>query len=156
VLGVVVPIAGLVILPPDRFGASGPLRRRAIGFVTMLLAGFVAFDLVVYRQAGASESRLLHDLTFGLLAMSGMPTTVAVAAYAVGGYRYRMLPRGTAHLAAVTAVAHRRHHAPTHDLSGPHIRQPIGCRSSEWTGLCPDRCHRQGVMPCCPSVSSRP
>lgn len=77
-----------------------------IGFATMLLSGFVAFDLVIYRLPGPTEARLLYDLTFGLLAMSGLPTAIATAGYAAAIYRYRVLPPWTAHLAAVTAAAH--------------------------------------------------
>ncbi|HKC28977.1 MAG TPA: hypothetical protein VKB75_13275 [Jatrophihabitans sp.] len=77
-----------------------------VGFVTVLLAGITAFDVLLYRQPGPVEARLLYDLTFGLLAMSGMPTAVALGAFAVGVYRHRWLPRHTADLAAVTAVAH--------------------------------------------------
>lgn len=77
-----------------------------IGFTTLLLAGFTAFDILVYRRAAYGAATLLYDLTFGLLAMSGMPTAVALAAFAIGVYRWRFLPRATAHLAMLTAVAH--------------------------------------------------
>jgi hypothetical protein len=77
-----------------------------IGFVTLLLAGFTAFDILVYRGTGASESRLLYDLGFGMLAMSGMPTAISLGAFATSIYRYRWLRRYTADLAAVTAAAH--------------------------------------------------
>jgi hypothetical protein len=77
-----------------------------VGFVTLLLAGFTALDVVIYRRAGPSEARLLYDLTFGLLAMSGPPTALCLGAYAVAVYRTGVLPRYTAHLASVTAAAH--------------------------------------------------
>lgn len=51
--------------------------------MTPLLNGFTAFALLLYRQCGAEMSILLYDLTFRLLAMSGMPTVVALAAFAV-------------------------------------------------------------------------
>lgn len=76
------------------------------GFVTLLLAGFTAFDVAIYRRAGAGEARLLYDLTFALLAMSGMPTAIAMGAFAISVYRDRWLPRYTADLAALTALAH--------------------------------------------------
>lgn len=77
------------------------------GFTTLLLGGFTAFNVLVYRGANAQAPVLLYDLTFGLLAMSGMPTAIAVAAYAVAVLRGRLtLPRWTAYLAIVTAVAH--------------------------------------------------
>ena len=47
-----------------------------IGFVTLLLSGFTAFDVLLYRPVGAAESHILYDLAFGLLAMSGLPTAL--------------------------------------------------------------------------------
>jgi hypothetical protein len=86
---------------PGCFGAG------LIGFVTLLLAGFVAFDVLVYRGGGGSaEARVLYDLTFGLLAMSGMPTAIALTAYAIGVHRRGVLPRHTGYLATAAAVAH--------------------------------------------------
>lgn len=75
-------------------------------FVTLLLAGFTAFDILVYRTPDPSEARLLYDLTFGLLAMSGMPTAVALGAYAVATYRHHVFAPATGIVAAATAVAH--------------------------------------------------
>lgn len=77
-----------------------------IGYVTLLLAGFTAFDLLLYRRHGGEAASLLYDLTFGLLAMSGMPTAVSLASFAAAVYGQRILPRFTAHLAAAAAVAH--------------------------------------------------
>ena len=77
-----------------------------IGYVTLLLAGFTAFELLLYRPPSAAVATLLYDLTFGLLAMSGMPTALSLAFFAVGVYRRRMLPLFTAHLAVAAAAAH--------------------------------------------------
>jgi hypothetical protein len=77
-----------------------------IAYVTLILSGFTAFDLLLYRQHSAETSTLLYDLTFGLLAMSGIPTAVSLASFAVAVYVYRVLPRYTAHLASVAAAAH--------------------------------------------------
>lgn len=76
------------------------------GVVILILSGFTAFDLLLYRPRSAEVSTLLYDLTVGLLAMSGVPTAVALAAFAVAVYRYRVLPRSTAHLAVVATAAH--------------------------------------------------
>ncbi|MFW0789904.1 hypothetical protein [Gordonia sp. CPCC 205333] len=76
------------------------------GCVILLLSGFTAFNLLLYRQYSAELSTLLYDLTFGLLAMSGMPTIVALGSYAGAVYRHRVLPRYTAHLAIVGAAVH--------------------------------------------------
>lgn len=85
---------------PMCFGAS------FLGCVILLLSGFTAFDLLLYRDHGAEMSILLYDFTFGLLAMSGLPTVVALGAFAVAVYTYRVLPRYTAHLATAGAVVH--------------------------------------------------
>jgi hypothetical protein len=77
-----------------------------IGFITLLLAGFTVFDVLVYRTPGPAGARVVYDLTFGLLAMSGMPTAVALGAYAFLIKRQRLLPAWTGHFAAVVAVAH--------------------------------------------------
>ena len=89
-------------------GSSLPTGFAAglVGLVTLILSGFTAFDLLLYRHRGAESSALLYDLTFGLLAMSGIPTAVALGSFAVAVYRHRMLPRSTAHLAVVAASAH--------------------------------------------------
>jgi hypothetical protein len=77
-----------------------------VGLVTLVLSGFTAFDLLLYRPRSAEMSALLYDLTFGLLAMSGIPTVVALGCFAVAVYRHRVLRRSTAHLAAVAAAGH--------------------------------------------------
>ena len=75
-------------------------------FVTLLLAGFTSFLVLVYRAPEASDPRLLYDLAFGLLAMSGVPTALALGSYAAHVFRSRQLPGWTAWLAAVAALAH--------------------------------------------------
>lgn len=77
-----------------------------VAFVTLLLAGFTCFDILVYRNPEPAEARLLYDLTFGLLAMSGMPTAAALTAYAVAVYAHGVFDRVTGHIAALTAAAH--------------------------------------------------
>jgi hypothetical protein len=76
------------------------------GFVTLLLAGFTSFVVLVYRGSEASDPKLLYDLAFGLLAMSGAPTALALGSYATLVFRAGRLPRWTALLAAVAALAH--------------------------------------------------
>jgi hypothetical protein len=76
------------------------------GCATLLLSGFTAFNLLLYRNHSAETSILLYDLTFGLLAMSGMPTVVALSSFAVAVYAHRALPRYTAHLAVAGAAVH--------------------------------------------------
>ena len=94
----------------ERLGTSAlPVLFAAgsISYVTLLLAGFTVFDLLVYRPPSAHEAQLLYDLTFGLLAMSGLPTALALGAFAALAYATDgLVPRATAHLASVAAAAH--------------------------------------------------
>jgi hypothetical protein len=76
------------------------------GCVTLLLSGFTAFNLLLYRNHTAETAILLYDLTFGLLAMSGMPTVLALGTFAAAVYAHHSLPRYTAHLAVVGAAVH--------------------------------------------------
>lgn len=76
------------------------------GFVTLIMTGFVAFDVLVYRTPDPIGARLLYDLTFGLLAMSGAPTAVALGAFAAVALRDASLPRFTGCVAAIAAIAH--------------------------------------------------
>ncbi|WP_193045355.1 hypothetical protein [Mycolicibacterium baixiangningiae] len=85
---------------PMCFGAS------FLGCVVLLLGGFTAFNLLLYRNHGAEMPLLLYDLTFGLLAMSGLPTVIALGSFAVAIYTYHVLPNYTAHLAMAGAAVH--------------------------------------------------
>src|SRR3954454_16381409 len=78
------------------------------GFVTLIFAGFVPFFVLAYRSGSGDpdDARLLYDLTFGLLAMSGVPTAVALCSYGALVWRTGRLPRWTALLAAIGAAAH--------------------------------------------------
>lgn len=53
-----------------------------------------------------SDPRLLYDIAFGLLAMSGAPTALALGSYAVPALRTGPVPRWTGLIAALGAVAH--------------------------------------------------
>ena len=77
-----------------------------VGFTTLILAGFTAFDVLLYRDRRPEISTLLYDLAFGSLAMSGVPTAVSLASFAVAVYKYQVLPLHTAHLAIAAAAAH--------------------------------------------------
>ena len=93
--------------------ASGPESLASVcfafafvAFVTLLLAGFTVFFVLIYRDADVGDPRLLYDLTFGLLAMSGAPTAIAFGSYAALVFRSTALPRWTAWLGLVGALAH--------------------------------------------------
>lgn len=92
-------------LPSDSPLTTG-FAAGLVAFVTLLLAGFTCFDVLVYRRPAPAEAKLLYDLTFGLLAMSGMPTAVALTAFAVAVYRHHLFARTTGHLAVAAAAAH--------------------------------------------------
>jgi hypothetical protein len=77
-----------------------------VSFVTLLFAGFTSFFVLVYRGGEVSDPQLLYDLSFGLLAMSGAPTALALGSYAEQVYRDSRLPGWTAWVAAVAALAH--------------------------------------------------
>jgi hypothetical protein len=77
-----------------------------VSFVTLLLAGFTTMFVLVFRVPDVSDARLLYDLTFGLLAISGPPTALALGAYAGLVFRTGRLPRWTAVLALISAAAH--------------------------------------------------
>jgi hypothetical protein len=91
---------------PARSTLPACFAASFFGCVTLLLSGFTAFDLLLYRHHSAETSTLLYDLTFGLLSMSGMPTVVALGSFAVAVYVHRVLPRYTAHLATAAAAIH--------------------------------------------------
>jgi hypothetical protein len=73
------------------------------GCVILLLSGFTAFNLLLYRRHSAETSILLYDLTFGLLAMSRMPTVVALGSFAVA-----VRPPGVAPLYRASRGGRRR------------------------------------------------
>jgi hypothetical protein len=77
-----------------------------VSFVTLLLAGFTSFSVLVYRGGEVSDPRLLYDLAFGLLAMSGVPTALALGSYAAQVFHGSRLPAWTAWIAVVAALAH--------------------------------------------------
>jgi hypothetical protein len=86
--------------------ASACFGLGLVGFLTLLLAGFTVFFVLVYRDAEVADPRLLYDLTFALLAMSGAPTALALGSYAALVLRANVFPRWTAWLALVGAAAH--------------------------------------------------
>jgi hypothetical protein len=75
-------------------------------FAVMILAGFVPLYVLSYRAQPATVAGPLWDLGFGLLALSGIPTAVCLAAYAALVIRLQCLPVWTAWLAIAAALAH--------------------------------------------------
>lgn len=91
---------------PARSAVPACFGVGVIAVVLLLLSGFTAFDILLYRHHSAETTTLLYDLTFGLLAMSGMPTVVALGSFAVAVYAHHVLPRYSAYLAFVGAAIH--------------------------------------------------
>lgn len=94
----------------SRTPAGSPLAAGfgvgLVGLSTLILSGFTAFDLLLYRAHSAELSSLLYDLSFGLLAMSGVPSVVALGCFAIAVYRHQAFRRSTAHLATIAAAGH--------------------------------------------------
>jgi hypothetical protein len=77
-----------------------------VSFVTLLLAGFSCFFVLVYRAGQTPDPRLLYDASFGLLAISGVPTALALGSYAALAFPSDRLPNATAWVAVAAALAH--------------------------------------------------
>jgi hypothetical protein len=78
-------------------GAAPDVANR-----TVVHVAFVLF----YRAPNAPDPRLLYDLGFGLLAMTGVPTALALDSYAGHVLRDSRLPGWTGWIAVVAALAH--------------------------------------------------
>jgi hypothetical protein len=85
---------------------SATFALAAVALVTLILAAFVTGGVLSYRPQQAAIAQSLRDITFGLLALSGIPTAVCLGAYGVIVGRCRCLPRWTAWLAGLGAATH--------------------------------------------------
>jgi hypothetical protein len=90
--------------PPQPLSAGFALG--AVALVVLILAAFATGGVLTYRHQPAAIAQTLRDLTFGLLALSGIPTAVCLGAYGELVLRRRCLPVWTAWLAGLGAVAH--------------------------------------------------
>jgi hypothetical protein len=102
---------GAVWLRLRRVSASDTLATSLFGvafngMVLLLMAGFTSSFVLSYRAPDPATARLLYDLTFALLAMSGMPAIVALGAYAAVVFTTKRLPRRTGDFAILTAAVH--------------------------------------------------
>ena len=91
---------------PEPRVLSNTFAFGALALVVLVIAGFMPAAVGAYREQPPELAVALRDLTFGLLALSGIPTAVTLGAYAALVWRYGPLPAWTAWLAAVGAVAH--------------------------------------------------
>jgi len=101
-------VVGLAAWLRDRGPRALPAVLAAAGIVltTLILAGFVPAYMLSYRFQPPVVAAPLADLTFGLLALSGVPTAICLAAYAALVTRLRCLPRWTVAVAIVGALTH--------------------------------------------------
>ena len=93
-------------IEPAPHPLSGAFALGAVGLVVLILAAFATGGVLSYRAQGAEVAGVLADMTFALLALSGVPTAVCLGAYALLVLRYGSLPRWTAWLAMLGADAH--------------------------------------------------
>jgi hypothetical protein len=87
-------------LAPSLFGAAFS------AMVVLLMAGFTSAFVLAYRVPDAATAQVLYDMTFALLAMSGMPAVIALTAYASVAVTTRRMPQLTAQLAILGVAAH--------------------------------------------------
>jgi hypothetical protein len=85
---------------------SAAFAFGAVALVVLILAAFVAGGVLTYRLQDAAIAQSLRDLTFGLLAVSGIPTAVCLGAYAALVLKRGCLPAWTAWLAILGVVTH--------------------------------------------------
>jgi len=85
---------------------SAAFAFGAIALATLVLASFATAGVASYRPQSPALAVSLSDLTFGLLALSGIPTAICLGAYAALVLRQRHLPAWTAWLAVLAVTAH--------------------------------------------------
>ncbi|MGD0453197.1 MAG: hypothetical protein ABSB69_06330 [Solirubrobacteraceae bacterium] len=93
-------------IAPDVPSVSGAFALGAVALVVLILAAFAPGAVFSYRLHDPALAEALRDVTFGLLAMSGIPTAVCLGAYAALVLRGGSLPVWTAWLALLAALAH--------------------------------------------------
>jgi hypothetical protein len=102
-----VPVSSIRGWLTARSPTTGALfGTAATAFTTMVLVGFVPMLVLAYRAPAAPGGGALYDLSFGALALSGLPTALALGTYASAVRRGDWLARTTAVAAIVAAVAH--------------------------------------------------
>jgi hypothetical protein len=91
---------------PEPQPLSATFAFGAVVLVGLILAAFVTAGVGAYRPQDPPVAQALYDLTFGLLALSGIPTAVCLGAFAGLVFQGGWLPRWTAWLGVVGALAH--------------------------------------------------
>jgi hypothetical protein len=85
---------------------SSAFAFGAVALSVLIFAAFATAGVMSYRPQQPDFAASLSDLTFALLALSGIPTAVSLNAYAGLVLRYKCLPAWTAWLALFAADAH--------------------------------------------------
>lgn len=75
-------------------------------FCSVVFVGFGPALVLAYRSGAVGDPRLLWDLSFGILGLSGVPTALALGSYALIVLKARPLPPWTGWVAAIAAAAH--------------------------------------------------
>jgi hypothetical protein len=91
---------------PARHPLAATFALAFVAMTTLILAGFVPIAVAAYRAPSAVAVVQLRDVSFGLLAVSGIPTAAALGAYAWIVLRTRCLDPWSAAMAGAGAVAH--------------------------------------------------
>ena len=89
---------------PDALTAA--FAFGSVSFITMCFAGFAPTLALAYRAPEVAAARELWDLSFGLLALSGIPTAIALGAFAALVLPARSWLAAAGWIAVVAAVAH--------------------------------------------------
>ena len=95
--GLFLVLAGALWAQLRRAGPEAEWMAAVFGFAavamaTMILGAFVPARVFAYRPHSPELTQTLWDLGFGMLALSGVPTAVCMAAYATVVLCYRVLP----------------------------------------------------------------
>lgn len=85
---------------------SAAFAFGAIALAALILAAFATLGVLHYRPQQPAFAGSLADISFGLLALSGIPTAVCLGAYAALVFRRRCLPAWTGWLAVLGALTH--------------------------------------------------
>jgi hypothetical protein len=91
---------------PDPQPLSAVFAFGAVALTVLILAAFATAGVMSYDPQQPAFAATLSDITFALLALSGIPTAVCLGAYAVLVLRHRCLPRWTGWLALLAVDAH--------------------------------------------------
>lgn len=85
---------------------SGVFAFGTLALAVLILVAFAVAEVMIYRPVSPAIAQTLRDLTFGLLALSGIPSAVCMGAYASLVLRHGALARWTGWLALMGVLAH--------------------------------------------------